>query len=235
MNSLTPSADDDGTAKATNRTGTATLRQVAYDSIEDLLNNGGLKPGDVVSQRELMEKTGATLGAVREAIPRLEAEGLLITLPKRGLMVPSLDITFVRDAYQMRTMIEMTSVPFAIKHVAKSVISGWIDWHNSAIDHLDRGDDEVAQRLQRLDWDIHLQMVSAIGNALITNVYRVTSIKTRMVGQSRIRVTPANASRVIGEHLAFLNPLHAGDEVEATKALCQHIDNSLTLALGGTL
>ena len=57
---------------------------------------GRLKPGQLISQRELVETTGLTLSAVREAIPRLEAEGLLQTLPQRGLMVPSLDVTFVR-------------------------------------------------------------------------------------------------------------------------------------------
>ena len=40
-----------------------------------------------------MEMTGSTLGSIREAIPRLEADGLLQTLPKRGLMVPSLDVS----------------------------------------------------------------------------------------------------------------------------------------------
>src|SRR5690606_7387229 len=75
------------------RRGDVPLRQAAYDSIEALLNRGALRPGEMVSQRELVEKTGCTLGAVREAVPRLEAEGLLVTVPQRGLMVPSLDVS----------------------------------------------------------------------------------------------------------------------------------------------
>ncbi|MDO9306854.1 MAG: GntR family transcriptional regulator, partial [Mesorhizobium sp.] len=46
------------------------LRQAAYESIENLLKNGELRPGQIVSQRELVKRTGLTLGAVREAVPR---------------------------------------------------------------------------------------------------------------------------------------------------------------------
>ncbi|MBP2237309.1 DNA-binding GntR family transcriptional regulator [Sinorhizobium kostiense] len=212
------------------------LRQAAYDRIEDLLNEGELKPGQVVSQRELVEKTGATLAAVREAIPRLEAEGLLQTLPKRGLMVPSLDVAFVRDAYQMRSMIETSAVSYALKFLTSAEIDAWIAEHRETHERLAReADPDLANRFQRLDWKMHAWLVGAMGNALIDNVYRVTAIKIRMVVQSRIRVTPSNALRVIGEHLAFLEALRDGREADAIAALKEHIDNSLTLALGSNL
>ncbi|HXV29225.1 MAG TPA: GntR family transcriptional regulator [Sinorhizobium sp.] len=221
-----------------NRRGTpsghAPLRQAAYDRIEDLLNEGVLRPGQVVSQRELVEKTGATLGAVREAIPRLEAEGLLQTLPKRGLMVPSLDVTFVRNAYQLRAMIETNAVPHALKQLPAEEIDEWIAVHREARQRLEKGaDPDLSNRFQRLDWSMHARLVSAMGNALIDNVYRVTAIKIRMAVQSRIRVTPFNAERVIREHLAFLEAMRNGREADAIAALRKHIDNSLTLALGG--
>lgn len=216
--------------------GHAPLRQAAYDRIEDLLNEGALRPGQVVSQRELVERTGATLGAVREAIPRLEAEGLLQTLPKRGLMVPSLDVAFVRDAYQLRVMIEMSAVPYALKFLPGEEIDAWIEKHQEARARLEReADADLSDRFQRLDWTMHTRLVGTMGNALIDNVYRVTAIKIRMAVQSRIRVTPYNAERVIREHLAFLEAMRDGREADAVAALKKHIDNSLTLALGGNL
>ena len=83
--------------------------------------------------------------------------------------------------------------------------------------------------------DYRDSMVNAMENRLVANVYRVTAIKIRMTAQSRVRVTRQNATRVIKEHLAFLMPLLAGDEDGATRGLSHHIDQSLTLALGGTL
>lgn len=212
------------------------LRQAAYDRIEDLLNNGALKPGSVVSQRELMERIGATLGAVREAIPRLEAEGLLVTLPKRGLMVPSLDVTFVRDAYQMRAMIESSAASVALKNLPKAVFQNMIATHEAAGMQLRQtADPDLPNQIQRMDWAMHAHFVEAMGNALINNVYRVTAIKIRMAVQSRIRVTSDNAFRIIDEHLVFLRAFAEGDEATAVTSLKKHIENSQTIALGGTV
>lgn len=214
----------------------APMRQAAYDRIEDLLNAGVLKPGHIVSQRELVEKTGMTLGAVREAIPRLEAEGLLQTLPKRGLMVPSLEVGFVRDAYQLRLIMEVAAIPSARRFLPPGQLEDWIAFHEEAADELARGPSlDAANRVQRLDWIMHGAIVAAAGNKLMDNVHRVTAIKIRMAVQSRIRVTPDNATRVIAEHLVFLRALRDGDRELAETALAKHIDNSMTIALGGSV
>lgn len=215
------------------------LRQAAYESIENLLKNGELKPGQIVSQRELVKRTGLTLGAVREAVPRLEAEGLLQTVPQRGLMVPSLDIAFVRDAYQLRRVLELSAVPAAVERMSDEAIDELIRWHRDLRARIERDPgadgERVAEEVQRRDWIMHESFVAMTGNRLMSNIFRVTTIKIRMAVQSRIRVTSYSALRVIDEHLAILEPL-ARRDVEATAAsLARHIDNSLTIALGGNI
>ncbi|MCD1588531.1 GntR family transcriptional regulator [Halomonas sp. IOP_14] len=208
------------------------MSRTAYERIETLLNCGTLHPGQVVSQRELVDMTGATLGSIRIAIPRLEAEGLLQTLPKRGLMVPSLDVAFVRDAYQLRHMIEVGAIEYAATSLQPGQIAAWIERHETLLDSLVQGHHrEVSDELQTLDWAMHESIVAAMGNKLIDNTYRVTLIKTRMVVQSRLQITSDNARRVLEEHLAFLRPLANRDIDSARAALSRHISNSLDLAL----
>jgi len=212
------------------------LRKRAYERIEEFLNGGRLRPGQVVSQRELVNLTGATLGAVREAVSRLEAEGLLQTLPQRGLMVPSLDISFVRDAYQLRRMIELEAVRGADTNISRGQLDNWIADHKEFLARItENPNEDIAAEMQAYDWKMHEDIVSSMHNALINNVYRVAAIKTRMVVQSLIRVTPYNADRVIAEHMAFLEPLLKGDVKAAYEAMGRHIDNSLNLALGRTV
>lgn len=209
------------------------MRQAAYERIEELLNSGVLHPGQLITQRELVEMTRLTLGSVREAVPRLEAEGLLQTLPKRGLMVPSLDVSFVRDAYQMRQVIELAAITDMIGSLAKKNVEGWIDWHRRALERIGSEDiDTLVQEIQHLDWAMHEAFVGAMHNALISNVYRVTAIKIRMAVQSRIKVTSFNVRRVINEHLQILEALNKGDTTRTREALALHLDNSLKLALG---
>lgn len=227
------------TARQTSPGGESSLRQLAYSRIEELLNWGRLRPGQIISQRELMEMTEMTLSAIREAIPRLEAEGLLQTLPQRGLMVPSLDVTFIREAYQMRQVIELSAIPDLIQRLDPTTIRGWLDWHMAARERLTTDETVDLQTflrdLQVYDWQMHAAMVDAMENSLISNVYRVTAIKIRMTAQARVRVTRDNAKRVIAEHIAFLTPLLEGSADVAAQALSRHIDQSLTIALGGTV
>ena len=61
-----------------------TLREKAYESFTRHLLARDVRPGQFVSQRRLVELTGLTLGAIRELIPRLEAEGLIKTVPRTG-------------------------------------------------------------------------------------------------------------------------------------------------------
>jgi DNA-binding GntR family transcriptional regulator len=227
-------ADDPGRGP-----GDGALRRLAYDRIEDLLNSGQLKPGLLYSQRELVDLSGATLGSVREAIPRFEAEGLLVAVPKKGLMVPSLDVAFVRDAYAVRAMIERA----AVEELARSADDRLIEDLRDRLGALGHelaaqgrpAPDELIDRIQREDWAMHETFVRHMSNALLNNIYRVTAIKIRMAVQSRLKVTGGNALRIVREHAVILDRLAERDVEGALAALDLHIGNSLQIALGGSV
>ena len=63
------------------------LRDKAYVEFTRHLFERDVRPGQFVSQRELVALTGLPLGAIRELIPRLEAEGLIVTVPQRGMQI----------------------------------------------------------------------------------------------------------------------------------------------------
>lgn len=150
--------------------------------------------------------------------------------------MPSLDVGFVRDAYHLRRLIEVGAVEPAITNLPRAQIDQWVMRHEGILEQIEsRPSADVFDDVQVLDWAMHEAIVGAMLNTLINNVYRVTAVKTRMVVQSRIKITPYNAHRVLNEHLAFLLPMRDANVDAARLALGKHIDNSLTLALGGTL
>jgi DNA-binding GntR family transcriptional regulator len=79
--------------------GTQKLREKAYESFTQELLLGRIRPGQFLSQRELVELTGLPLGAIRELIPRLEVEGFITTVPQRGMQVVHADVKLIRDAF----------------------------------------------------------------------------------------------------------------------------------------
>ena len=73
-----------------------TLRARAYENFRQQILQANVQPGQFVSQRELMQLLDMPLGAVRELIPRLEAEGLLRTVPQRGLQIAHVDLKLIQ-------------------------------------------------------------------------------------------------------------------------------------------
>ena len=79
-------------------------RARAYQGFTQQILSGNIRPGQFVSQRELMTLLDMPLGAVREMIPRLEAGGLVKTVPQRGLQIAHVDLKLVRNAFQVRSL-----------------------------------------------------------------------------------------------------------------------------------
>ena len=88
----------------------ASQRVRAYQGFTQQILSGAILPGQFISQRELMTLLDMPLGAVREMIPRLEAGGLIKTVPQRGLQIAHVDLKLIRNAFQVRSMIEREAV-----------------------------------------------------------------------------------------------------------------------------
>src|SRR5512134_2681032 len=86
------------------------LRSDVYDLLKERLFSGELRAGQVVSQRELTELLGATLNPVREAIRKLEAEGLINVYAQRGIQIVEGGPKAINDAYNYRSMLEVNAV-----------------------------------------------------------------------------------------------------------------------------
>src|SRR5262245_17267360 len=90
------------------------MRADVYEELKERLFAGELRTGQFVSQRELAELLGATLNPVREAIRKLEAEGLINVYPQRGIQIVEAGLKAINDAYQYRQLLETN----ALRHFA---------------------------------------------------------------------------------------------------------------------
>ena len=86
-------------------------------------------PGQFISQRELVALTGQPLGAIRELIPRLEAEGLIVTVPQRGMQVAHVDLSLIRNAFQFRLILEREAVAAFTRDASDEAVAALRDAH----------------------------------------------------------------------------------------------------------
>jgi len=90
----------------------------AYQFIVDGIQSGRLAPGTRLREIELAELTGLSRTPVREALSRLQLEGLVTLDAARGLIVTELDYSMTSELYAMREVLEGTAARLAARHAS---------------------------------------------------------------------------------------------------------------------
>lgn len=100
-------------------------RSSAFDAYERLLaeiEDGGLPPGTRLREAELGERLSISRTPVREALKRLELQGLVVHEPHHGAVVASLDYGQVTELYRLREMLEGMAARLAAQHATDTEI-----------------------------------------------------------------------------------------------------------------
>lgn len=209
------------------------LRDHAYTSFTEKLLSQDIQPGQFVSQRELVELTGMSLGAIREMIPRLEADGLIRTSPKRGLQVLSIDLNLIRNAFQLRRIIEGEAFAEFCERAGDDDLERIAREHSAIRDEAaETVTEDLLKRAQSLDWSFHDHVVDHLQNRIISDIHRVNAIKIRLIRNADTRMLPGLVASVMDEHMAIIEALLARDRVAVVTAIHSHIESARRRAMG---
>jgi DNA-binding GntR family transcriptional regulator len=201
------------------------LREQAYEEYTRSLLSQEIRPGQFITQRQLVEITGYPLGAIRELVPRLEAEGLIRTVPQRGMQVPQVDLNLVRNAYQFREFIEVAAVRLFATHADAGLIARLRAHHEEILERFERGEEEgLMQNAEAVDLELHEAIIDGLGNDIIAQAYRVNWIKIRLIRLAETRLYVPMIPSVIGDHLRIIEALEARDPEAAAAAMQRHIE-----------
>lgn len=227
---------DPGPAKAGGPREGPNLRERAYARFTRHLLARDILPGQFVSQRELVALTGLPLGAIRELVPRLEAEGLIKTVPQRGMQVAHVDLSLIRDAFQFRLFLEREAVALFTAEAPDAALARLRGDHEAVLAAAEAKGEGVSAdlvaRAQAVDWDLHWTIVASLNNAIIADAYRVNSIKVRLIRQEQTLLSGTLVLPVMREHLAIIAAIETRDPARAVAAIDAHITDARKRALG---
>jgi DNA-binding GntR family transcriptional regulator len=211
-----------------------TLRARAYENFRQQILEANVRPGQFVSQRELVQLLDMPLGAVRELIPRLEAEGLLRTVPQRGLQIAHVDLALIHNAFQLRLVLEREAAVRFCATVSDADLAAIEDAHLRIVDRATQGpvDSALLADAQTVDWGLHDLMIDALGNALISQTYRVNSLRVRLIRLERALLSDDALLPAMREHLWFIEALKRRDAALVAERLTHHIDSAHRRVLG---
>ncbi|WP_158746964.1 GntR family transcriptional regulator [Acidisphaera sp. L21] len=201
-----------------------TVVQRVTSTIEDMIADGRLCPGDHVSEPSVALHLGISRGPVREACRALIERGLLVTHANRGCFVRELSVRDIVDLYEVRAALARLAgrtLAERITPAQQAELTAIVDQHEAAAQVWD------LPAMQRLNVQFHDRIVEFSGNARLraieATMERELAICRRRSTAAVIDAPPRNA-----EHRAIITALLARDVEAAGAALEHHILNSKT-------
>lgn len=201
--------------------------ETAYDALVDALRSGAFAPGDRLREEDVGERLGLSRTPVREALRRLEADGIVEHRPRIGAVIRSLSHAEVVELYEMRVVLERTAAELAAKHGAAAEFDA-LDDLNDRIE-AERANPALGAAINQ---DFHRGLYLAGRNRFLLEAARALNNSLLLLGPTTY-TDPARIDVVVGEHRQIVEALRAGDAPAAGQAAEAHLQTSLRHRLRG--
>jgi len=195
------------------------LRDVIFNTLRDAIVTGELKPGERLMEVALAEKMGVSRTPVREAVRRLEMEGLVKMTPRKGIYVAELSVKDIMDVLEVRAALDKLATQLAAGRIRQDNIRRLENIHRQYIASLQK---ENLPGAIKKDVEFHEVIYQASGNNKLINV--AANLREQIY---RFRVLYmkdfSNAEDVLLEHQNILKALEAHDTTKAGQLAEEHI------------
>ncbi|MEM9605021.1 MAG: GntR family transcriptional regulator [Pseudomonadota bacterium] len=206
-----------------------TPRRIAdeiYSQLLAAIGDGDIAPNQRLVQERLAAELDVSRTPVREALLRLEQEGVLERAGKAGFVIRSITADEVRDIYQARQAIE----GFSVRLLTERADSAALASIRRTIEREERSVGNTAKAYFNANLNIHRTFVSLAGNAYLLELFdgiwnRGSSF--RMFAA----IDDVDLARSLGDHDALVDAIETGDTDYAAATMRAHIVDGLDLQL----
>lgn len=203
-----------------------TLAETAYAALRRDIVSGALAPGLPLRMTLLCDRYGMGMSPVREALNRLQAERLVVSMPLRGFIVSPVSAAELTDTTDTRILIEAEAL-------RRSIAAGGADWAQAVRNTLaallaaaDAGDD----RLEVLHHAFHRALVAGCGSPRLLELFERLYSESERYRFHALTVEARGGSRDLAtEHRAIADAALAGDTPGAIAALTAHYRRTETV------
>ena len=199
------------------------LRDVIFETLRKAIVSGDIKPGERLMEVSLADQMGVSRTPVREAIRRLEAEGLVTMTPRKGTHVSELSVKDIMDVLEVRTVLDKLATDLAAKRMQPAQLKALESVHKQYISCVEKENMEGAVKK---DVEFHDLIYAASGNPRLVAVagsLREHIYRFRVIYMSGSLI----AENVLNEHEEILTALKEAQNNIASNLAEKHIRNQM--------
>lgn len=204
------------------------IRHKVLDMIRQDILSCDFQPGEELRESELADRYAVSKSPVRDALQRLQFEGLVETEPRRGHRVTPISVSDARDILEMRETLEVAA--------ARKMVREASDRDLAALDVYREADVSDIRAFAAYNRGFHIGLAQASGNRrLADEMRRLLDAYERLclVSLERLRAVSGDMGAALADHCALIDALQARDATKAARISQRHVRSSRTQIMKG--
>jgi DNA-binding GntR family transcriptional regulator len=206
------------------------LNDQVFNEIRRAIISGVVAPGARLVISELASSFGTSLTPVKEAVAKLEAEGLVTVTPRVGTFVSSLEYDEVKELFEVRLMIELYAAEKNVELITESQIQNLNRLVSELASHVDGNHYTNFSEYIEKEYYFHQHFVELCGNRRLLSIYRKLDAHL-MITRAYYLKRVEGAVQATKEHQTIVQYLEEGDLESLQKLLRDHVSHGMTNVL----
>ncbi|MEV8395130.1 MULTISPECIES: GntR family transcriptional regulator [unclassified Streptomyces] len=199
-----------------------------YSHIKEAVLDRRFEGGTLLTEGELAEAVGVSRTPVREALLKLEVEGLIKLYPKKGALVLAVSAQEIADVVETRLLVEEFAVRKAVPASARLIarLEEVLEEQRRLAEDGDLAAVAVADRC------FHAEIVRHAGNEILSKLYDQLRDRQLRMGVAVLEAHPDRIAKNITEHTEMLDAIRRGDADGAAQCVRRHVSRVKVLVRG---
>ena len=198
------------------------LREVVCETLREAIRSGVLKPGERLMEIQLADELGVSRTPVREAMRKLELEGYVIMLPRRGTYVANISIRDINEVFEIRTTLDALASGLAAERITEE-----------ELEQLERllvsiGENIETRNMKKVveeDMEFHDILYKASRNQRLVGI--ISNLREQMTRFRSMSMSyPGRLKKTLEEHSRLVEAIAQRDVELAQKLAVEHMENS---------
>ena len=198
------------------------LKDRAYQNIKFQIIRGTLKPGTRLLEEELSKAMNISRAPIREAFNRLEKEGFVTIIPRKGAAVSKITTQMIEDVFEIRESLESLAVKKSIGKISIKKLKKVGENFKNFINKPSNAENCIQYLV--LDKKFHDLLSQNCGNKKLIEL--LANLQEQIHWLRNISLKRITFSGSVKEHLAIIEALKKNDEGLINKVLLQHLERA---------
>ena len=197
------------------------LRDVVFNTLRQAILKGELEPGERLMEIQLAERLGVSRTPIREAIRKLELEGLVLMIPRKGAEVAKISEKSLRDVLEVRRSLEELAIELACARMDEEDVRNLEQARDAFSAAVRQGD---AMTIAESDEHFHDIIYNGTGNTRLVQI--LNNLREQMYRYRLEYIKDEDKRQILlVEHDQIFKAIRDRRVAEAKAAAREHIDN----------